>query len=159
MILPEVVHLAKQKLGAKCSAIYGLTEGGPVMSWRHDEVPDTFPDGYVSPGHPVPGGLIRICAPGSRIPLKRGEAGEIHQGSTQLIPGYLGGFKQEEFYDDRLGHWNISGDQGILLANGELRVSGRYKDIIIRGGENIAPAQVEAVLNIKKGIDVSSHCF
>ncbi|KAK3048095.1 hypothetical protein LTS18_013019, partial [Coniosporium uncinatum] len=154
MILPEVVRLAREKLGAKkVSACYGLTEGGPTISWHHNDVPDEYTE-HVSPGFPVPGAMLRICAQDSREPLKRGEPGEIHQGGPSLIQGYLGGAKQEEFYDDEHGHWNITGDQGIMLESGELIVSGRFKDIIIRGGENISPLQIEAVINTKRGIDI-----
>jgi len=154
MILPEVVRLAREKLGAKkVSAVYGLTEGGPTVSWHHDDVPNEFPE-HVSPGFPVPGAMLRICAQDSRETLKRGEPGEIHQGGPSLIQGYLGGAKQEEFYDDGYGHWNITGDQGIMLDSGELIVSGRFKDIIIRGGENISPLQIEAVINTKQGIGI-----
>ena len=53
----------------------------------------------------------------------------------------------------------LTGDQGVMLESGEITIGGRYKDIIIRGGENIAPTQIEAVLNCREHIKViSSLC-
>jgi len=156
MVSSGVVNLAKTQLGASVvSSHYGMTESGPAASWPREEIPDISNDSFISPGLPVPGGKLRICAPGSQTPLKKGEAGEIHQSSPQVIQGYLGGESQDQFYEDDSGHWMLTGDQGIMLDSGEICVSGRYKDIVIRGGENIAPAQIEAVLNRKENIKVS----
>jgi acyl-CoA synthetase (AMP-forming)/AMP-acid ligase II len=161
MISTDVVAQAKEQLGASIvSAHYGMTESGPAAFWPYEEIPPpaaSSPDGnsFVSPGLPVPGGKLRICAPGSTVPLERGEAGEIHQSSPHVISGYLGAASQEQFYEDASGHWMRTGDQGVMLDSGEVRVSGRYKDIIIRGGENIAPARIEAVLNVMDNVEVS----
>jgi acyl-CoA synthetase (AMP-forming)/AMP-acid ligase II len=158
MISTAVVNQAKTQLGVSIvSAHYGMTESGPAASWPFEEIPNTCNDDFATPGFPVPGGKLRICAQGSQTPLKKGEAGEIHQSSPQVIRGYLGETSQDQFYEDESGRWMVTGDQGIMLENGEVRVSGRYKDIIIRGGENIAPAQIEAVLNRKDNIKVSHN--
>ncbi|GAB7361784.1 hypothetical protein MBLNU230_g1828t1 [Neophaeotheca triangularis] len=155
MITPEVFESAREKLGASIvSAHYGLTECGPTIVWKHDCVPLSFPDGQVSAGFPVSDATIRICAPETTSPLARGEAGEIHLGGPQIVRSYLGGASPQTFYHDRFGHWMRTGDQGKMLSGGELLVSGRYKDIIIRGGENISPAQIEAVVNVRKGVFV-----
>ena len=151
----EAIELAENKLGAcKTTVHYGLTENGPAVSWRHGRAPETFDNGPVSAGLPLPGSSVRICVPGSRTPVSRGDAGEIHISGPQLIRGYIGAEQNDRFYDDALGHWMMTGDQGVLLSNGELLVSGRYKDIIVRGGENIAPTQIEAILNCRKGVNV-----
>jgi acyl-CoA synthetase (AMP-forming)/AMP-acid ligase II len=156
MISTHVVNETKKYLCASVvSTHYGMTESGPAASWPYEEMSATSDGTFVSPGLPVSGGKLRICAPGSRVPLKRGEAGEIHQSSPQVISGYLGGASQDQFYEDQFGFWMLTGDQGVMLDSGEIRVSGRYKDIIIRGGENIAPAQIEEVLNCRDNIKVS----
>jgi acyl-CoA synthetase (AMP-forming)/AMP-acid ligase II len=156
IISTHVVSEAKKHLDASVvSTHYGMTESGPAASWPYEDTSATSDGTFVSPGLPVPGGKLRICAPGSRVPLKRGEAGEIHQSSPQVISGYLGGASQDQFYEDQFGFWMLTGDQGVMLDSGEIRVSGRYKDIIIRGGENIAPAQIEEVLNCRDNIKVS----
>ena len=156
LVNSETVDLARHSLGAqKVTVHYGLTENGPAVSWCHDSLPPAGNSDFVSPGFPVPGAVLRICAPGSKAPICRGEAGEIHIMTPQLVKGYIGGAGDEAFYDDERGHWMITGDQGVMLEDGTLRVSGRYKDIIIRSGENIAPAQIEAVVNRRTDIVVS----
>ena len=156
----DIIDQAKKRLSASIvSSHYGMTESGPAASWPCEEIPTTLMGSFVSPGLPVPGGKLRICAPGSRVPLKRGEPGEIHQSSSHVINGYLGGVSQDQFYEDDLGHWMLTGDQGVMLDSGEITIGGRYKDIIIRGGENIAPTQIEAVLNCREHIKVISSLF
>lgn len=156
MVTAETVKQARQQLGAQVvSSHFGMSESGPAALWSYHEIPDVDTTGdFASPGLPVPGGKLRICAPGTRTPLQRGEAGEIHQSSPHVIKGYLGGVSSDSFYEDDSGVWLITGDQGTMLDNGEIRVGGRYKDIIIRGGENIAPAQMEAVLNTREHLKV-----
>jgi acyl-CoA synthetase (AMP-forming)/AMP-acid ligase II len=158
MISTHVVDEAKKHLCVSVvSTHYGMTESGPAASWPYEEMPAASDRTSVSPGLPVPGGKLKICAPGSRVPLKRGEAGEIQQSGPQVISGYLGGASKDQFYEDQHGVWMLTGDQGVMLDSGEIRVSGRYKDIIIRGGENIAPAQIEEVLNCRDNIKVSCN--
>lgn len=155
MITPDVFEATREKLGASViSAHYGLTECGPTIAWRHDQVPTVFANGQVSAGLPVSDAMIRICSPETSAPIPRGEAGEIHLAGPQIVRNYLGGASSHNFYRDDLGHWMRTGDQGTMLPNGELQVCGRYKDIIIRGGENVSPAQIETVVNVRKGVTV-----
>ena len=152
---PEVFRLARETLGTlKLSVHYGMTESGPGVAWPCEQVPDYLDDGKVTSGFPVAGCIVRVCAPRSHTPLPRGEVGEIHQSSSQLVTGYIGVAQDDSFYEDESGTWYITGDQGVMHANGEVEVCGRYKDIIIRGGENISPAQIEAVLNSGNGVEV-----
>ena len=73
-----------------------------------------------------------------------------------MINSYLGGVSPESFYKDDSGvQWFKSGDQARMDANGAIFLMGRYKDIIIRGGENIAPAAIEVILNKFLGVEVS----
>lgn len=100
----------------------------------------------------TPGTKVKICAPGSRKPLRRGEIRELHLGGDCLIHGYLLG-DSSVFYDDPQGHWLATGDQAKIDSEGRIYVLGRYKDIIIRGGENLSPALIETCLN-KAGVVV-----
>ncbi|KAI7510231.1 acetyl-CoA synthetase-like protein [Hortaea werneckii] len=150
----DIFKLARETFGPlKLSVHYGMTESGPVVAWPCEQVPDDFEDGKVTSGFPVAGCIVRLCAPHNRTPLPRGELGEIHQNSSQLVTGYIGIVQDDAFYEDESGIWYVTGDQGIMHPNGELEVCGRYKDIIIRGGENISPAQIEAVLNRGNGLE------
>ena len=118
MVFAEAISQAKQRFDAEIvSTHFGMSESGPAAIWPPDHPYDTVTgENFVSPGLPVPGAMLRICAPGSRTPLKRGEPGEIHQSSPHLIKGYLNG-ASDEFYTDDFGRWFITGDQGLSLIH------------------------------------------
>jgi fatty-acyl-CoA synthase len=109
---------------------------------------DLIDDVYVSSGRPLPGTEIRIIgsdgsACGDLV------SGEIHVRTPSLFSGYWGaeGFQTHSLNDG----WHATGDFGFL-AGGELFVIGRFKDIVIVGGNNIFPEDVEAVVNSIPGI-------
>lgn len=112
---------------------------------------------YPGVGKVLPGARIRICVPGIREVVKRNVPGELHMGGTSVIPGYLGGADPEAFYTDEFGSWLKTGDQANMDEHGVVQILGRYKDLIIRGGENIAPAKIEECLGQIPGLMVSLH--
>ena len=124
---------------------YGLTESGfitrPYQPSPASKAYDVLPSGLVAPG-----ARARICLPGSRVPLKRGEVGELHEGGMTVISQYLGG-DSSAFYIDEVGLWHMTGDQAIMAETGEILILGRYKDMIIRAGTNISPLIIEKVLD------------
>jgi fatty-acyl-CoA synthase len=109
---------------------------------------DLIDDVYVSSGAPVLHTEIRIvAADGSQCP--EAVAGEIYVRTPALFSGYWGsdGFKTHSLRDG----WHATGDYGFVV-DGELFVIGRFKDIVIVGGNNIFPEDVEAVVNTIPGI-------
>ncbi|KAK9797878.1 putative Acyl- synthetase family member 2 mitochondrial [Seiridium cardinale] len=128
---------------------FGMTEGSPVWTGPRQDPADLLLGDSVISGTVVPGARVRICAPGSQTILPRGQAGEVHQSGPGTIKSYLGGQRGvEQFYQDEQGQvWFITGDQGIMHPDGRFSITGRYKDVIIRGGENIASAAIEAVIS------------
>ncbi|KAL8957653.1 MAG: hypothetical protein Q9183_005999, partial [Haloplaca sp. 2 TL-2023] len=100
----------------------------------------------------APGAKARVCAPGSREPVKRGTIGELHQGGGTITNRYIGGEDQSGFYEDKEGLWHVSGDRAVMAESGELTMLGRYKDVINRAGENISPSVMERVLNRQQGV-------
>ena len=112
-------------------------------------------DDIVPVGRPAPGMKVKVCAPDSRTPLQRGEEGDLHAGGPQVISGYLN-TESDNFYDDDEGHWIVTGDIASIDAEGQVRILGRQKDIIIRGGVNISPASIERRLNSIPGVEVST---
>jgi acyl-CoA synthetase (AMP-forming)/AMP-acid ligase II len=155
MILEEDIRQAKEGFGSEAVIqSYGMSEGAPITSWRRTD--PLLKSGYhPGVGKVLPGANLRICEPGSTNALACGEVGEIHIGGTSVIPHYLHNFESRSFYKDNIGHWLVTGDQGKMDNNGVLHVLGRYKDLIIRGGENIAPLQIESVLNQIPNVTVS----
>ena len=124
---------------------YGLTESGFIT---RDFLPSTASNAYdaLPSGRVAPGVRVRICLPGSRAPLKRGEVGELHESGMTIISEYIGG-DNSGFYTDEVGLWHITGDQAIMAETGEISILGRYKDMIIRAGINISPPTIEKVLD------------
>lgn len=122
-----------------------VNHGGPMYAGLAFDLID---DVYVSSGVPIPSTEVRIVAPdGSTCP--DAVAGEIHVRMPSLFSGYWGsgGFQTYSL----AGGWHATGDYGFLV-DGELFVIGRFKDIVIVGGNNIFPEDVEGVVNSIEGI-------
>ena len=109
---------------------------------------DLVDDVYVSSGMPLRDTKIKIVgADGSIKPEKY--PGEIYVQTPSLFSGYWGpeGFQTHSLHEG----WHATGDFGFV-ANGQLFVIGRFKDIVIVGGNNIFPEDVEAVVNTLPGV-------
>jgi acyl-CoA synthetase (AMP-forming)/AMP-acid ligase II len=85
------------------------------------------------------------------LPLGVGEEGEVRVRGWQVMAGYFGDARstQEAITPDG---WLRTGDLGRLDAGGYLHITGRAKDMIIRGGENLYPAEIEAALRAVEGV-------
>ena len=137
---PDLVHEVEHRFGAKFSTIYGLTELSPIVTQTSPD--DSIKDKGSTVGRPLPNVEISIIEPGGDAPVRVGEQGEICARGYQAMLGY---FDMPEQTIDAQG-WVHTGDLGILDDRGYLRVTGRLKDMIIRGGENIYPREIEDVL-------------
>ncbi|KAK4090764.1 hypothetical protein Purlil1_4900 [Purpureocillium lilacinum] len=151
-ISDEDICLCLQGLGADHAIqAYGMSEGAPLVSWKRCD--PLLADGYhPGVGKALPGARVRICAPGTRAMLRRGEIGELHVGGPSVISGYFAGADDSSFYVDETGPWLVTGDQGKIDEDGIVYLFGRYKDLIIRGGENIHPARIESALAELAGV-------
>jgi acyl-CoA synthetase (AMP-forming)/AMP-acid ligase II len=109
---------------------------------------DLVDDVYVSSGRPLTATEVRIVAADSS-PCPDAVAGEIFVRTPSLFTGYWGvdGFQDQSLNDG----WHATGDYGFL-KDGELFVIGRFKDIVIVGGNNIFPEDIEAVVSSVAGI-------
>jgi acyl-CoA synthetase (AMP-forming)/AMP-acid ligase II len=127
--------------------VYGMTEAsGAVTSLGPEDHRDrTHEHRLASAGLPVEGVEIAIMDPvtGQRLPA--GQTGEVWVRTAQLMSGYW--HKPEADAEALIGDgWLRSGDAGHLDGVGYLYISDRVKDLIISGGENIYPAEIERVL-------------
>ncbi|RDA84296.1 hypothetical protein CP532_3330 [Ophiocordyceps camponoti-leonardi (nom. inval.)] len=151
-VSPDEILLCRRGLGARdVVQAYGMSEGAPLVSWtRRDPM---LVDGHHSGvGKVLPGAAVRICRPGSRDVLGRDEVGELHVSGASVISRYLAGADSASFYTDASGTWLMTGDRARMDRNGVLHLMGRYKDLLIRGGENIHPARIEAALAEVQGV-------
>jgi acyl-CoA synthetase (AMP-forming)/AMP-acid ligase II len=125
--------------------VYGLTETTGAITYLPPE--DHVPDGsrLRSAGIPNPSTELSIIDPATGEELPPGEVGEIVCRTPQNMRGY---WSLEQATRDAIlpGGWLRTGDAGYLDGDGYLYIHDRVKDMIISGGENIYPAEVENVL-------------
>jgi fatty-acyl-CoA synthase len=122
---------------------YGLTEGSPVMT--QSDIHDPLPLRCETVGCAMPGIEVRVGDPETCEELPRGEVGEILCRGYNVMKGYYN-MPEDTAKAISPDGWLHSGDLGVMDENGYLRVTGRIKDMIIRGGENIYPREVEEFL-------------
>jgi long-chain acyl-CoA synthetase len=140
--LPDAVATKfLEKYGKEITEGYGMTEMSPAT---HCSVPGRAKRHSV--GRPVPGVEQRIVDPATGSVLPPGEAGEIRLRGPNAMSGYyrLPGATAEAF--DEHGFYK-TGDQGRIDGDGYLFITGRIKEMIIVGGENVFPREIEEVLD------------
>ena len=127
--------------------VYGMTEQSGVVSslGPADHADPAVAHRLVSAGKPIHGVEIEIRDPASGAPVPTGQPGEIWVRSEQIMGGYWGQPQATAAAITPDG-WLRSGDGGHLDADGYVYVTDRIKDMIISGGENIYPAEIERVL-------------
>ena len=135
----EVMKAFEEKFGVEILEGYGLSETSPVASFNMLGRPRK--PGSI--GYPVWGVELSIQDLDGR-PLPDGERGEICIRGHNVMKGYLG--RPEATAETMRGGWFHSGDIGIRDADGSYRIVDRVKDMIIRGGFNVYPREVEEVL-------------
>ena len=130
---------------ARFTQFYGMTETtGGVTVLDHGDHAQGLRQ-RVSAGRALPGCAIKICDPVSGESLSQGETGEIVARSNFTMTGYRN--KPDETAKAIRDGWYWSGDAGFLDDAGFLYVVDRIKDMIISGGENIYPAEIENLLS------------
>ncbi len=135
--------------GAGFSAVYGQTELSPIVAQtRPSDTPD---DNLHTAGQPLEGVDIAIVDPATGAVQPNGIEGEICARGYQVMAGYFGMPDATAETIDADG-WLHTGDLGTMDSRGYLTVTGRLKDLIIRGGENIYPREIEAELTNHSGV-------
>ena len=140
--IPPSVATAFVAQGIKPQNIYGMTENSSHQ-YTHPE--DETAISVTTCGRGGPGYEVRLFDPADRDrPVGSGEVGEIGGRGGALMLGYFDNQTATETSFNRDG-WFMSGDLGSMDESGNLKVEGRLKDLIIRGGHNIYPAHIEAL--------------
>jgi cyclohexanecarboxylate-CoA ligase len=137
----ELARDARHRLGCAISAGWGMSENGLVTINALDDPEEKITG---TDGAPIDGTELRVVGP-EGAPLPAGIEGELQSRGPSSFVGY---WKRpaETRRSWTADGWFMTGDRGRLDADGYLTITGRSKDIIIRGGENISPAEIENLL-------------
>ena len=133
---------------------YGMTEAaGTVTILKPDEHDPGGPraDLLKSVGKPLPWVSLRIIDPATGTDARAGRPGEIHLRSGMIMRGYWNNAEATREAVDEDG-WYRTGDAAYLDGDGYVVLFDRFKDMIISGGENIYPAEIENVLNAHEAV-------
>ncbi len=123
--------------GCRITEGYGLTEASPLVSCNSAKA---FQEGTV--GIPVPGTELRIVAPEGRQILPWGEAGELWVRGPQVMAGYWRNPAETAKVLEE-GGWLRTGDVAVIQKDGFVRIVDRLKDVMIVGGYNVYPSEIE----------------
>lgn len=123
--------------------VYGLTETSPGMT--QTRVDDDLRKRCETVGRAMPGIEVCVMDPGFRTPAPLGVPGEVCCRGYNVMKGYYNMPEATAEAIDEHG-WLHSGDLGVMDEEGYIAITGRHKDMIIRGGENIYPKEIEEFL-------------
>lgn len=150
----DTLRLARTTFGCKTIEVYGMSETAGAFSGRETTFDDTGAD-VAEPapvGRMYPWMQVRICDLDTGRPVtEHGVVGEIEVCGPQLMSGYFANPAATAAVFD--GDWLHTGDAGYLDTGGRLYLVGRVKEMIISGGENIYPAEIENVLTLHGSVD------
>ena len=135
----EVLHEFERTFGARVLEGYGLSETGPVVAFNQLQRPSR--PGTV--GLPIFGVEVR-CVDEHDVPVPQGERGEVVIRGPNVMKGYYD--RPEATAEAMRGGWFRTGDIGQVDADGYLSIVDRKKDMILRGGFNVYPREIEEVL-------------
>jgi fatty-acyl-CoA synthase len=140
LVAPDLVKRIEDRLGVRFSIIYGQTESSPVIT--QGRLDDSFDDRATTVGRPLPQTEVRIADPTSGETVSCGVVGELCTRGYLVMHGYYEMPDASAAAIDADG-WLHTGDLASMDERGYCRIEGRLKDMIIRGGENIFPREIE----------------
>lgn len=146
----ELMRQVTEKLHVThITSVYGLTESSPGMT--HSTTEDPFEVRCTTVGREYPYTEVKIVNPDTGEECAIEEQGEVCCRGYLVMKGYYKNPDATNEVIDKDG-WLHSGDLGVKDKNGYYRITGRIKDMIIRGGENIYPREIEEYLYHMQGI-------
>ena len=140
----EVMKQVVSRMGMEEVQIcYGMTETSPVSTQTRAD--DSLERRVSSVGRVHPHLEVKVVDPETGLTRPRGEPGELCTRGYSVMLGYWGEpARTAEVIDD--GRWMHTGDLGVMDPDGYLTITGRIKDMVIRGGENVYPREIEEFL-------------
>jgi acyl-CoA synthetase (AMP-forming)/AMP-acid ligase II len=140
---PALVRGVEAAFGAHVSIVFAQTEASPVIT--QTDVADEPEDRATTLGRPLPQTEVKIVDVGSGVTAAPGAVGEVCTRGYHVMTGYFDDPGATAAAIDGDG-WLHTGDLASMDERGYCRIGGRLKDMIIRGGENIYPREIEEVL-------------
>jgi cyclohexanecarboxylate-CoA ligase len=134
-----LVEQARAALGAKIVSAWGMTENGAVTLTRLDDADERS---FNTDGLPLPGVALKVVDDDGHA-LPAGEPGKLLLRACSNFGGYL---RRPHLNGTDAEGWFDTGDLARIDAQGYVRITGRSKDVIIRGGENIPVVEIESLL-------------
>lgn len=138
-IPPVVVERAHKLMGLTVCSAWGMTENGAVTV---TEPARALEKSGCSDGRPLPGIEVKVVGADGET-LRTGESGELLMRGASLFAGYL---KRPQLNAVDADGWFDTGDIAFVDDEGYIRISGRSKDVVIRGGENVPVVEIENLL-------------
>lgn len=147
---PEIMKRVKEQMNMhEITICYGMTETSPVSTQTRIGVP--FEKQIHSVGTIQDHLEIKIINPETKAILPRGESGELcTRGYSVMLKYWNSPQATAQVIDEQ--RWMHSGDLAMMDEDGYIHISGRIKDLIIRGGENISPKEIEDFLYTYEGV-------
>jgi cyclohexanecarboxylate-CoA ligase len=134
-----LVEQARKALGTKIVSAWGMTENGAVTLIELD---DDDERAFTTDGLPLPGVDLKVVDIDDKVALP-GESGKLYVRSCSNFGGYL---QRPNWNNTDSEGWFDTGDLAKMDSQGYIRITGRSKDVIIRGGENIPVVEIESLL-------------
>lgn len=147
---PEIMKRVKEQMNMhEITICYGMTETSPVSTQTRIGVP--FEKQIHSVGTIQDHLEIKIINPDTKAIVPRGESGELcTRGYSVMLKYWNSPQATAQVIDEQ--RWMHSGDLAMMDEDGYIHISGRIKDLIIRGGENISPKEIEDFLYTYEGV-------
>ncbi|MBO4498906.1 MAG: AMP-binding protein [Bacteroidaceae bacterium] len=145
----ELMRKVEEKMHLHVTSVYGLTESSPGMSQTRVDDPDEVR--YTTVGRDYEFVDVKVLDPETNKEVPVGVQGEMCCKGFNVMKGYYKNPKATAEVIDENGYLH-SGDLGVMDENGNYRITGRIKDMIIRGGENIYPREIEEFLYHLPGV-------
>lgn len=140
----EVMKAVVEKMGAsEITIAYGQTESSPVITQTRTDDPIEVRVSTV--GKVLPNVEAKVVTPGTNEEVEPGVQGELITRGYHVMKGYYNNEEETDRAIDSEG-WLYTGDLAVKDESGYFKITGRLKDMIIRGGENIYPREIEEFL-------------
>ncbi len=138
-IPPVLIERAAREVGIHACSLWGMTESLASTLTEPSRAPEKSP---TTDGRPLEGMEVRIVDFGGK-PVPTGQSGRLLVRGCQMFAGY---YKRPELETFDAQGWFDSGDLAYMDDEGYIRISGRVKDVLIRGGENVPVVEIENLL-------------